>query len=33
MKDKKLNASDIVWEMFIKSGNPAHYELYKKLKG
>ncbi len=32
MKNKK-NASDLAWQMFVQTGNVAHYELYKKLKG
>ena len=32
MKNKK-DASDLAWQMFVKTGNVAHYELYKKLKG
>ena len=36
MKDKDKNQKmpeRIAWEMFEKSGNPAYYMLYKKLKG
>ncbi len=33
MKNKQKSPSDIAWEMFEKTGDPAHYMLYKKLKG
>ncbi len=32
MKDnKKEKVSDIVWQMFKKTGNVSHYLFYKKL--
>ena len=30
---KEKSPLDIAWEMFEKTGNPAYYQLYKKLKG
>lgn len=36
MIDKNIKGKapkDMAWDLFVKTGNIAHYELYKKLKG
>lgn len=33
MSKKKTTPEDVAWKMFEKTGNPAYYSLYKKLKG
>jgi len=30
---KEKNPEQLAWEMFEKTGNPAYYMLYKRLKG
>lgn len=32
-KDNENIPEKIAWDMFEKTGNPAYYLLYKKLKG